>query len=507
MDTAKVERLLGAIGTTFRLSRLYPPTHPALVEAMHHISAALPALAALGTVEWKVGATGLHWHGQHILPRNSQLGELAGLLYARGVRAVQMNPGLTAENVLALFGVATGSLPLNAIDLGHITLTLARRTSQRLAALETPAQGAVPAGSPDALAPSPAPPPPTVEMPGGRRSSVVFRPDVLPVDVEAKRSVAAFQAAETAEGRRAALDKLLALAPDLLAHRQVATIAEVIAALDRLLNTVQEPDLVEKIGAVAAALADGAMVDRMVKRLGEARVPAAERDALLDAVGALASVSVALVLDAFLAAPAEHREPYRAAIRRAADRAIEPLQARLGDENAVTAAAAAEFLGLTGSPQVLPLLTSLLRHRADLVREAALLAFAEIGGREIARPAMPALKDESVPVRIAAARAIGVGGESSVTTVLVRRLDHEEDEGVQAELLKAIGRLGGKEALEVLAKHAEPGGMLHRRNPAVRAAAIEGLTHLTVPEARALLELYSQDKEPAVRQAAEAGLR
>src|SRR5437879_11299925 len=79
-ETAGVERALGAIGTTFRLMRLYPPTHPAVVEALKQIGEALPGLAALGTVEWKVGVTGLHWHGQHLLPRNAQIAELAGPL-------------------------------------------------------------------------------------------------------------------------------------------------------------------------------------------------------------------------------------------------------------------------------------------------------------------------------------------------------------------------------------------------------------------------------------------
>src|SRR6266566_3172118 len=78
-ETAGVERALGAIGTTFRLMRLYPPTHPAVVEALKQIGEALPGLAALGTVEWKVGVTGLHWHGKHLLPRKAQIAELVVL--------------------------------------------------------------------------------------------------------------------------------------------------------------------------------------------------------------------------------------------------------------------------------------------------------------------------------------------------------------------------------------------------------------------------------------------
>jgi len=91
--------------------------------------------------------------------------------------------------------------------------------------------------------------------------------------------------------------------------------------------------------------------------------------------------------------------------------------------------------------------------------------------------------------------------------VLIRRVEQEPDEGVQAELLRAIGRLGAREALDVLARYAEPGGMMHRRSATVRAAAVDALRHIARPEARGLLELYSKDKEPAVRKAAEAGLK
>jgi HEAT repeat protein len=287
----------------------------------------------------------------------------------------------------------------------------------------------------------------------------------------------------------------------------VAIVADAIAALDRLLPTVQDPGVLGAIDKAALALSDRALVERLVHRLGESRVPTDELESVVTAVGALASVSMGLVIDAFVAAPAELRAPYRATIRAAADRAIEPLQGKLADAEPTVVAAAAEFLGVTGSPQAVSLLLPLLRHTSEYVREAALLGLAEAGGREIARPAMPALKDESVAVRSAAARAVAAGGDPSSSTVLIRRMEQEPDEGVQAELLRAIGRLGSKEALEVLAKYAEPGGMMHRRSPMVRAAAVDGLRYLTRPEARGLLELYSKDKEPAVRKAAEAALK
>jgi HEAT repeat protein len=510
IDTGAVDRVLGAIGTTFRLTRLYPPSHPAVLEAMRHITATLAGLASLGTVEWKIGATGLHWHGQHLLPRNTQVAELAGLLFARGIRAIQVNPGVTPEHWLGLFGVAVGNVAPDDVVLGGITVLLGRRASQRLSASralgEVPPATAAPVEPSPALAAAPPPSPPPSEAVGPARSSSVFRPNVLPADVEARRAVAALLAASRPEDQRANIEKLRQLTPDVIALRDIGAVAEVVAGLDRSLGKIQDPEIQQAIGEVAGALADAAIVERMVARLGEPRVPPAERAHLVNAVGALGAVSAGLVVDAYLHAAPELREAYRAAMRAAGERAVDLLQNRIGSKVPEVVAAAAEFLGLSGDPHVAELLINLTRHADERVREAALLGLAELGGREISRPAMPALKDESVLVRTAAARAIAAAGDVGATTVLVRRLEQEKDEGVLAALLQAIGQLGAKEALEVLAKFAEPGGR-PRRTPFVRAAAIEGLARLDRVEAKALLELYARDKEPTVKRAAEASLR
>ncbi len=500
-QTSGTEQVLGALGTTFRLTRLYPPSHPAVVEAMRHLADALTAVAGDGAVEWKVGATGLHVQGQQLAPRNAQIAELAGLLFTRGVRGIELRAGVTPDHLLALIRVATGGAPPDDPSLGRITLQTSRRTTQRLAALHPPGQAPAGGAATTAGAPTPA------EQLAPRRSSAVFRPDVLPADIETKRALSALRAAEGADAKLAAVRQVAKLAPDLLALRDVGAVAEAIGVLDGELLRATDAELIEAIGLAAGALSEPVMVGRLVQRLGEPHVPPAERAAVVTAVGALATLATPQVVEAYLAAPPDRREPYRAVMRAAVDRALEPLEARLADPRPEAVVAAGEFLGLTGSPLAVPLLLPLVRHRTDGVREAALLALAEMGGREIVRPAMPALKDESVVVRLAAAKTIGVAGDPSATAVLVRRLEIEEDEGVQAELLRAIGRLNAPEALEVLAKYAEPGGLLKRRTPYVRSAAIEGLGHLTRPEARGLLELYRQEKEPTVRRAAEAALR
>ena len=112
---------------------------------------------------------------------------------------------------------------------------------------------------------------------------------------------------------------------------------------------------------------------------------------------------------------------------------------------------------------------------------------------------MPALKDESVLVRTAAARAIAAAGDVGATTVLIRRLEQEKDEGVLAALLKAIGQLGAKEALEVLATLCRAGRQATAH--AIRAVRrrSKGWRDSIAMEAKALLELYARDKEPTVQ--------
>src|SRR5437660_9804755 len=163
IDTGAVDRALGAIGTTFRLTRLYPPSHPAVLEAMRQITGALPALAALGTIEWKIGAT--------------------GLLFARGVRAIQVNPGVTPEHWLGLFGVAVGNVSPDDAVLGQITVMLGRRAMQRVSAARVLGEvaPAVPVPPP---VPRPSPPPPPV---GPSPASGPF-PERLPPAAAARRA-------------------------------------------------------------------------------------------------------------------------------------------------------------------------------------------------------------------------------------------------------------------------------------------------------------------------------
>ena len=491
---AAVEHALGRIGAAFRLSRLYPATHPAVAEALAQVRAALTAVAPALPVEVRVLPHGAQWTGApQPAPGHAPgpLADLGALLFTRGVRTATLGPGTVLEHVLVLFAVATGATGLEDAGLGPIALSRAARRSTQRIALD-PAAEVEPAGG--------------AEFPRPRATAgMVFRPDALPAEIAARRGIQAMRAARDAAAREAAATTLAPVVAELVARRHAGLAAEAILALDAARQA--EPGQVgPALARAAAAFADGEVAVLLIERLADPHAPPGERDLVARAVGLLADVAAGLVVDAYLAAPAEAREPFRSAIRSSGERAIAPLEPYLADGRPEVAAVAAEFIGLAGGARTVDLLTPRVRHPDPRVREAALLGLARAGGRPLVRTAVPALRDASAAVRAAAARAVAAAGDLSAVEVLVRRADEEEDEVTLAEVLGAIGRLGGPGSLDALTRFAQPGTMLRRRSPFVRSAAVAALAQVPGPEARALLEHYTHDREPAVRRAAQAAM-
>jgi len=491
---AAVEHAVGRIGAAFRLSRLYPATHPAVAEALTQLRAALTAVAPVLPVELRVLPHGAHWTGAPAPAAGhggGALADLGALLFTRGVRMVTLGPGATLEHVLVLFGVATGAAGLEDTGLGPIALSRAARRSTQRIAIDLAAEPEQPGGP---------------EFPWQRTTTgVVFRPEALPAEIAARRGIQAMRTARDAASRETAAATLAPVATELVTRRHAGLAAEAILALEAA-REAEAGQVGPGLARAAAAFADGGVAVLLIERLADPHVPPGERDLVARAVGLLADVAAGLVVDAYLAAPAEGREPFRAAIRSSGERAIAPLEPYLGDLRPEVVAAAAEFIGLIGGPRTADLLTPRVRHSDARVREAALLGLAHVGGRPLVRTAVPALRDANAAVRAAAARAVGAAGDLSAVAVLVRRSDDEDDEGALAEVLRAIGRLGGPGALEALTRFAQPGTVLRRRSPFVRSAAVTALAQVPGPEARALLEHYTHDREPAVRRAAQAAM-
>ena len=498
MDTKVVEAVFAEVGKAFRVCRFYPTGHPAVQQAMTELTAALPSLAGAGLVELRIGPAGFALGNKPLLPQNPPVQEFAALLYAQGHRAMSLEPGVTADELVSLIRLTAGGTakpgapgaPAPARPaFSHIQLEGAVRRppagSLRGSAAGAPAPGGADAG------------------PLGGRSTGVFRPNALPPDIEAHRLTAQLETAAPADAA-APLTRLGAVAAELAASRNFAGLAEAVAALARWAGSADAGAAEAARAALASVVTDGTIAS-MVGLVMELRTAASAREAVLGALGAMGERAVPAMFDAYVAAPDDaSRGLWAGAIRAAGAGAVRGLVERGAGERVEAARAAATLLGATGAPATaVPALGTLARHADAGVRRAAAASAARLGGSEAGRLVVAALRDRDAGVRLEAAKGAAALGDRSSGAILLGRLKEESDEAVSLALIDALGRLREPSAVPALADLArESGGMFRRRPLALRLAAIRALASLGTPEALAAVEPFRTDKNPDIRSAA-----
>jgi HEAT repeat protein len=167
----------------------------------------------------------------------------------------------------------------------------------------------------------------------------------------------------------------------------------------------------------------------------------------------------------------------------------------------------AELAGELALDDAVPALAQQLDHDDERVRKAVALALAKIGSSAAAEPLRRALRDKSPEVRMQAALGVGGRKSSALAMPLVVAMEEEEDEGVERELILALGRIASPAAVQALIKFAQPGGRLFGRKPAaLRATAVEALRLAATPAAIGTLEGLTDDGDKQVRIAAQSAL-
>lgn len=501
MELTAVEDILMGIGKAFRLCRFYPASHPSVQQALADVSSVLPGLAKVGTVELRIGTSGFLHGMTPVAPRNPQLQELAGLLYAQGHRGIHLEPGVTVEEVATLIRTASSATEraMQAVggeaafeQLPHIRLArVARRGAPRSSA-ELEGSGSEAAAEPVMLL---------------RMSSAVFRPDALPSDIEARRIAARLEQGGAHDVAQQAA-RLGELVGELEAQRDFRTIALAVKALSHVAAG-------SDAGAASAARQALECVSRgavagLVGRLTDASLSADERDAAVQALGGLGPRAMSLIADSYVTATrAEELEIMLAVVRRAGGAAAAPLLERADpDARGKTARAYAELLGATGSAEAVPMLSALAMHGEATVRSAAIAGLARIFDPAASRAVIHALNDSEPEVRRTAAHGIAWFGDASVLPLILVRLEQEEDHEVAAGLVGALGELRDPAAVAMLVEVSRGRSGVFRRHPTeVRVAAVRALGMIGTAEARAAVEAHLDDRRPDVRAAAHQALQ
>ena len=495
MDTkAAVEAVLAEVGKAFRLCRFYPATHPTVEQARVELAAALPRLALAGLVELRIGPTGFVLGTAALLGRNPSVQEFANQLYTQGHRAMNLQPGVTAEEFLALIrstaGTSTrsGSAPgpgAKAPALPHIALEAVVRKSAVAPRASLEGGPLVPEG-------------PAVAA----RSTGVFRPNALPPEIEAQRLTALLEVAMPAGAMRS-ITRLGAVASELLANRDFGTCAMAVSSLARWAKSEDAAAAEAARQALAPVVTDGTIA-AMIGLVTDQRAAAPAKQAALAALGTLGERAVPALFDAYVAAFDDPvREAYAAAVQKAGAEAVLYLAERAASDRVEAIRAAAALLGSTGAADAVPVLALLARHADAGVRRAAIGSLGRLGGSDAGRLVIAALHDGDPGVRLEAARGAARLDDRGLGPMVMGQLESEPDESVALALIEALGSLQEARAVPALAELARGGSrMFQRRALAVRVAAIGALVRIGTPDALAAVQPYQTDRNPDIRNAA-----
>jgi HEAT repeat protein len=180
----------------------------------------------------------------------------------------------------------------------------------------------------------------------------------------------------------------------------------------------------------------------------------------------------------------------------------------LGDARWFVARNAAELLGEMQAREAEPQLTDLLRHPDDRVRRAATSALMRLGTTRAMNAIQEALKDGAPAMRMQAAAALVARKDVKTAATLVRALEDEKDDEVQAAFLLALGKLATPDAVQRLLKAAEAErGLFKKKSTAFRVAAVQGLAESRTPEATEALRALVSDKDDDVSASAKVALQ
>ncbi len=166
----------------------------------------------------------------------------------------------------------------------------------------------------------------------------------------------------------------------------------------------------------------------------------------------------------------------------------------------------AELCGELREEKAVPALARLMGHDDERVRRAVAGALAKIGGSGTVEPLRRALNDGSAAVRLQAAQDLDARKNRTLAMTLALAAEAEGKPDVQREMFLALGRIGSHDALQALAKAAQPGGRFFKRKPAaMRLAAVDGL-HAAGPAGAPPLKELMADEDSEIRDAVQRAL-
>ena len=548
LPQSHVEDLVHSLVRAFRAQQMYLPNNPMYQRANDALREAFaPVFAVLDEVTLLVDETRLLWEDQVVYDHEPRMESFAWGLYKDGMRLLSIRKGAEQEEIGAFLRTVAQARLLSADASDDLLTMLWEKQFTKIdysfaevvsdpwvydpQALDLAAQPSTPEDTSRAIREelgSEARPEGMVDL-EDFDSTLYFLDEVEIAELTRQvgeeytrdtRSASLtilfdlFELQASAEVREEILSVLETLFPNLLVRGEFRTVAlmlrEIRAVRERL--KLLDEQARGRLAGFEAQLSQPATIAQLLQSLDEATELPAEED-LGEVLRELRRTALGTILEHLprLASP-EVRRAIGTAAERLAAANTEELQRLL---RALPAEALPGALGLAGRLNLInavPVIGELVRHQVPEVRLAAVETLGQLGTPGAMAALEPALDDPDRPVRTAALAAV----VTRLYTGATRRLEQavngrgpvQFERAEKRQVFEAYALIAGPPALPVLRDLVLPGGLFRRKSTTeTRTCAVYALGKVRSPEARALLEQVTNDKELAVRHAAANLLR
>lgn len=552
VDPAPVEALMRTLVKGLRATQLYLPNNPVYQQAITNVRDAFePVWGETTELTLDITESDLVWNGHPVLSQENRSESVAWVLYKDGLRSLTFMPGAEDEEVASLLRVIhkARNLPQDAEDdlltlLWEQNFQLIRYTFIELMREDVPAldETATPVQRTDETEE-------VVqesiqeeveqerEQPAGIinledfDSTLYFLDDndigYLKGEIDREYSqdlrgnilgiLFDLLELQTFSTVRAELISIIEnFIPYLLGVGDYKSVAYVIREIRVVLDRAREllPEHRDALERLPARLSEPDAVAQLLQSLDEAVVHPSEEE-----LGGLFRVLRPEALETVLAwmprlSNQRVRDLLYQAIQRIAIAHPEELAKALGSEDEEVVLETVRLAAKLKLPPVVPSLGGALiqQDRAD-IKVAIVEALTAISTPGAMQQLERAVEDVERDVRVAAVRALAARGhraafpriEQAIRGKALRSAELTE----KTVFFEAYGLLGGANVIRPLADmlQASGGFMKRKEDPEVRACAAMALGKVRSPDARAVLESVTNEKEPLVRNAIARALR
>lgn len=521
-----VEETLAALRRSARDLSFYPSGHPTLNKSLERVTEQLRYLVELeDPLTITVSREGLSHHLGELGKANPTVKSFGAELFLAQLRRIHFGKNFTPDDLQAFLGLV-GMDPkkilleggpeaiLAAAKVRNIQVNALRfkpvggeETSEPggagldagghdLAEAVAPAQGQEvqegPTQSQDLMSEA-------GELIGGSAQKVDLLLQVgnAPVVIEEENLtldeiLARLEVAEGLDYRRLAR-RLDLVARNAMAHGDVAQFVRIAGALTRHRDDAGRPDDI-RLAATQwlEGMVEAGGVDFLVEKL--CLKDTAHSEGILGILTTLGETAVdALLLRLAVEESMSARRRLLAAIVRHGDLALPQILRGLQDDRWFVVRNMATLMGELGGEGALESLTHQLRHPDRRVRREVARAVAKIGGRHAPRSLRDCLDDEDPVVRQAAVVFLGATRDhlslQHLMAIAEARARNDEEHELRKAAVQALGQIGNRRALPVLARLMRRGTWLRRTElDEIRITAATALGQLGGPEAVEALE-------------------